>query len=78
MFTKISCVSFIWLDKKINAYNIFTQFFSSDLDISQNHERFYENEDTVLAQIVISLPNLKALDISGTNLAGKGKLFELW
>ncbi|XP_044731573.1 protein zer-1 homolog [Chrysoperla carnea] len=47
------------------------------LDISQSlssrhNNGVYENENKVLATIVESLPQLKSLDISGTNLAGSG------
>lgn len=44
------------------------------LDISQSKERRqkYRNENLVLATIVENLPSLVSLDISGTNLAGKG------
>ncbi|CAH0392441.1 unnamed protein product [Bemisia tabaci] len=44
------------------------------LDISQFDEREgkYEMPDLTLATIVKSLPKLKSLDISGTNLAGTG------
>lgn len=44
------------------------------LDISQSKERNgkYRNENLVLSTIVVRLPNLVSLDISGTNLAGTG------
>lgn len=49
------------------------------MDISQAEESqgMYEHENQVLKSIVEALPNLTSLDISGTNLAGKGeeKLF---
>jgi len=50
----------------------------SVLDISQTEtfpeQGIYEEENKILALIVKCLPNLMSLDISGTNLAGKGKL----
>ncbi|XP_045458216.1 protein zer-1 homolog [Melitaea cinxia] len=44
------------------------------LDISQSNERHgkYFSPNEVLSKLVTSLPNLKSLDISGTNLAGNG------
>lgn len=44
------------------------------LDISQSNEKYghYKHPNTVLRQIVINLPHLVSLDISGTNLAGNG------
>jgi len=51
---------------------------SSVLDISQTEtfpdQGVYKEENKILALIVKCLPNLMSLDISGTNLAGKGKL----
>lgn len=53
----------------------------SVLDISQTEsfpdQGVYKDENKTLAQIIKCLPNLMSLDISGTNLAGKGKLLEL-
>lgn len=50
----------------------------SVLDISQTEtfpdQGVYKEENKILALIVKCLPNLMSLDISGTNLAGKGKL----
>lgn len=50
-------------------------FVIRHLDISQSEEGqgMYERENQVLKSIVEALPNLTSLDISGTNLAGKGK-----
>ena len=49
---------------------------SSVLDISQTEtfpeQGVYKEENKILALIVKCLPNLMSLDISGTNLAGKG------
>ncbi|XP_014244618.1 protein zer-1 homolog [Cimex lectularius] len=44
------------------------------LDISQSSEKMglYQKENEALAYIVDNLPNLTSLDISGTNLAGRG------
>uniref|UniRef100_A0A1B6E2J9 Protein zer-1 homolog n=1 Tax=Clastoptera arizonana TaxID=38151 RepID=A0A1B6E2J9_9HEMI len=44
------------------------------LDISQSSEklRTFHQENQILAKIISSLPNLESLDISGTNLAGRG------
>ncbi|CAB3225746.1 unnamed protein product [Arctia plantaginis] len=44
------------------------------LDISQSNERHgkYCNPNEVLSKLVLNLPLLEALDISGTNLAGTG------
>lgn len=44
------------------------------LDISQSNERHgkYFNPNDVLTKLVVNLPLLEALDISGTNLAGTG------
>lgn len=44
------------------------------LDISQSNERHgkYFNPNEVLSKLVLSLPALESLDISGTNLAGTG------
>ncbi|XP_075991413.1 protein zer-1 homolog isoform X2 [Anticarsia gemmatalis] len=44
------------------------------LDISQSNERQgkYFNPNEVLSKLVLSLPVLESLDISGTNLAGTG------
>ena len=56
-------------------------FFSRHLDLSQSSEvrgrsneknGLYERPNLTLATIVESLPLLKGLDISGTNLAGTG------
>lgn len=48
----------------------------SVLDISQTEsypdQGVYKDENKTLALIVKCLPNLMSLDISGTNLAGKG------
>jgi hypothetical protein len=53
----------------------------SVLDISQTEsfpdQGVYKDENKTLGQIIKCLPNLMSLDISGTNLAGKGKLLEL-
>lgn len=48
------------------------------LDISQANKKYgmFESPDTVLADLVSSLPNLTGLDISGTNLAGDGTFDE--
>jgi hypothetical protein len=56
-------------------YFIYFIFDRRHLDISQYDESHgtYEHENKVLKQIVASLPNLVSLDISGTNLAGKGE-----
>lgn len=44
------------------------------LDLSQSNDRQgkYFNPNEVLSDIVLSLPELESLDISGTNLAGSG------
>jgi len=51
---------------------------SSVLDISQTdtfpEQGTFRDENKILSLIVKCLPNLMSLDISGTNLAGKGKL----
>lgn len=48
----------------------------SVLDLSQTEsypdQGVYKNENYTLTLIVSCLPNLMSLDISGTNLAGKG------
>lgn len=46
------------------------------LDISQSNEKngHFNKPDSTLASLVESLPLLVSLDISGTNLAGRGKL----
>ncbi|KAK7074095.1 Protein zer-1 [Halocaridina rubra] len=48
------------------------------LDISQSIKKYgmFMTPDTVLAELVSSLPNLTGLDISGTNLAGDGTFVE--
>ena len=66
----------------------FIEFFPDcrHLDLSQSNEIHgrsnekngtYEKPNQILATIVESLPLLKCLDISGTNLAGTGELNEL-
>jgi len=57
---------------------IYVLFFRH-LDISQidDLQGTFEHENKVLKQIVASLPHLVSLDISGTNLAGKGKLIAM-
>lgn len=47
----------------------------SVLDISQCSftDNLYKDENTVLASLISSLPNLMSLDISGTNLDGEGE-----
>lgn len=53
-------------------------YLFSVLDISQTEsypdQGVYKDENKTLARIIKCLPNLMSLDISGTNLAGKGKL----
>lgn len=48
------------------------------LDISQANKKYgmFESPDSVLADLVSSLPNLTGLDISGTNLPGDGTFDE--
>lgn len=60
------------MQDKISAICALTNL--EHLDISQCNEDFgdYSNPDETLATIVESLPSLKSLDISGTNLAGTG------
>lgn len=81
MYFAVSCVS---IKKYNNAFFVLSillkTILSSVLDISQTEsypeQGVYKDENKTLAMIVNSLPNLMSLDISGTNLAGKGKLFE--
>lgn len=52
-----------------------TRFFSHrHLDISNTEDQdgIFVNPNHVLKRIIVSLPNLVSLDISGTNLAGEG------
>lgn len=55
-------------------------YLFSVLDISQTEtfpdQGVYKDENKTLALIVKCLPNLMSLDISGTNLAGKGKFLD--
>lgn len=55
---------------------IYIKYFRH-LDISQSSEKMgmYQNENDTLEYIVVNLPNLESLDISGTNLAGTGTVF---
>nr|XP_045589985.1 protein zer-1 homolog [Procambarus clarkii] len=48
------------------------------LDVSQANQKYgmFESPDSVLAKLVLSLPNLTSLDISGTNLSGDGTFDE--
>lgn len=52
----------------------------SVLDISNTEsypeQGVYKDENKTLSLIVKCLPNLMSLDISGTNLAGKGKFLD--
>ena len=50
--------------------------YSRHLDISQSTENasIYRDPNETLAELVQNLPHLTSLDISGTNLAGRGKL----
>lgn len=63
-----------------DSFSIFTNCVNSVLDISQTEsypeQGVYKDENKTLSLIVRCLPNLMSLDISGTNLAGKGKLYE--
>lgn len=50
---------------------------SSDIRGRSNEKNgIYERPNQTLATLVESLPYLKCLDISGTNLAGTGKTLE--
>jgi Zyg-11 family protein len=51
---------------------LFFFFIFRHLDISQSGETKYTEPNRMLSRLVESLPNLKSLDISGTNLAGTG------
>lgn len=57
---------------------VFIFFVFRFLDVSQANQTYgmFECPDTTLANLVMNLPNLTSLDISGTNLSGDGTFDE--
>ena len=64
-----------WVPLLINFFRHLDISQSSDIRGRSNEKNgTYERPNQTLAMLVESLPFLKCLDISGTNLAGTGKV----